>query len=239
MASTRHGGSWVCYVPHPKALIGIWINTSRAVTVALKISTPGVLEHEAAILQTLSSPADNSHPSRGKKHVLQLLDHFQIQGPNGTHDVLVTDVLVPMQYLNDFHIMDPKKTSYETLLALAYLSEHGVTSEWSMAVRLQVVMSYHGDTLHACCSQDLHADNIMFFSPGLAELTVQDWMHTISWISSCYFEDQSDYLPKYQVEAADLTDVVKSVMSKHGKEGIYAVVIDFGSGEIKSNLFGW
>jgi hypothetical protein len=51
------------------------------------------------------------------------------------------------------------------------------------------------------------------------------------------FEDQSDSLPKYLVEAADIMSVVKYVISKHGTEGIYAVVIDFGSGEIQINSF--
>ena len=83
--------------------------------VALKITTPDVPEvnHEAATLESLSSPAKNLH--RGQKHVLQLLDHFQIHGPNGIHDALVTDVLVPMQYLRDFGMLDPKRTSYETV----------------------------------------------------------------------------------------------------------------------------
>jgi hypothetical protein len=104
-------------------------------------------------------------------------------------------------------------------------------------------MSYHGDTL-LTYSQDLHADNIMFFFPGLAELTVEVWMRTLDY--PCLvpfvprnFEHQSDSLPKYLVETAEITDVVKSVMNKHGKEDIYAVVIDFGSGEIESNIFGW
>ena len=48
------------------------------------------------------------------------------------------------------------------------------------------------------------------------------------------FEEQIiDSLPKYLVETAEIEDVVKSVLDKHGKEGIYAVVIDFGSGETK------
>ena len=37
------------------------------------------------------------------------------------------------------------------------------------------------------CSQDLHADNIIFSFPGLAELNVQVWMHNIIWISRFQF----------------------------------------------------
>jgi len=102
-------------------------------------------------------------------------------------------------------------------------------------------MSYHDDTL-LTCSQDLHADNIVFALPGLAELTAQVWMRHLEdpdliAVIPRKFEDQSDSLPKYLVEAADIMTVVKSVISKHGTEGIYAVVIDFGSGEISMESF--
>jgi len=102
-------------------------------------------------------------------------------------------------------------------------------------------MSYHDDTL-LTCSQDLHADNIVFAFPGLAELSVQVWMRHLEdpdliAVIPRRFEDQSESLPKYLVEAADITSVVESVISKHGTEDIYAVVIDFGSGEIQINSF--
>ena len=45
------------------------------------------------------------------------------------------------------------------------------------------------------------------------------------------FEDQSDSLPRYLVASADMTNVVKSAIKEHESDGIYAVVIDFGSGE--------
>ena len=106
---------------------------------------------------------------------------------------------------------------------------------------VRLVISYHSDTL-LICSQDLHADNIVFSLPGLAELPVQVWMQSLEYpdlipVIPRSFEDQSDSLPKYLVEAADITNVVKSVMSKHGPEGIYAVVIDFGSGETQIKSF--
>ena len=50
-------------------------------------------------------------------------------------------------------------------------------------------------------------------------------------------ENHSNSQPKYVVEAADITNVVESVMNKHGKEGIYAVVADFGSGENSNQIF--
>lgn len=102
-------------------------------------------------------------------------------------------------------------------------------------------MSCHGDT-SLTRSQDLHADNIVFALPGLAELAVQVWMRHLEdpdliAVIPRRFEDHSDSLPKYLVEAADITSVVEYVINKHGTKGIYAVVIDFGSGEIQINSF--
>jgi len=75
--------------------------------------------HKAKIFQRLSAGTTQ----HGHKHILQLLDNFQIHGPNGTHEALVTDILVPMQYLHDLRIFDAKQTSYESILALAYLNQ--------------------------------------------------------------------------------------------------------------------
>ena len=96
--------------------------------------------------------------------------------------------------------------------------------------------------IYSLVSQDLHAENIVFSLPGLAELPVQVWNEILEYpelvpVIPRKFKDQSDSLPKYLVEAADITSVVRSVMSKHGTEGIYAVVIDFGSGEAQIKSF--
>jgi serine/threonine-protein kinase SRPK3 len=191
----------------------------------MKISRAEV-RHEAGIFQRLS--AGTSH--HGRKHVLQLLDNFQIHGPNGTHEALVTDILVPMQYLRDLRIFDSKRTSYESILAIAYLNQCGIIHGGTF-----ISLPSFVDPLIAC-PQDLHTDNIAFVLPGLAGLSAQTWMEALddpeaTPVIPRRFDDQSDSLPKYLVESADMTSVVKSVIKEHGSDGIYAVVIDFGSGE--------
>jgi len=182
--------------------------------------------HKAGIFQQLS--AGPSH--HGCKHVLQLLDHFHIHGPNGTHKALVTDILVSTQYLRDLCIFDTKRTSYESILTLAYLNQCGII-HGGMFLSLPSL----SDPLIAC-SQDLHMNNIVFVLPGLTQLSVQAWMvglddPDVIPVIPQKFDDQSDSLPKYLVESADMTNVVKSIIKEHGSDGIYAVVIDFGSGE--------
>ncbi|KAF8905830.1 kinase-like domain-containing protein [Gymnopilus junonius] len=173
--------------------------------VALKIAIADARgAHEASILLTLSS--DTSHP--GKKHILKLLDHFQIRGPNGVHEALVTDILIPWRHLRRFN--DAKRTSHQLLLALSYLKQQEVI---------------HGD---------LHMDNIAFVIPGQDRLTANAWIKELDIpfltpVLPCKLEDQTDNLPKYLVEAADTMSLVESHIKEHGRDGIYAVVVDFGS----------
>jgi serine/threonine-protein kinase SRPK3 len=61
-------------------------NVSLKVVVAEK---SGELGHELRILEHLKQT--DSHP--GRKHVLQLLDSFSVNGPNGRHLCLVFDAL--------------------------------------------------------------------------------------------------------------------------------------------------
>ncbi len=47
--------------------------------------------HEVGILQLISSSPNH----RGKEHIVQLLDSFSIEGPNGKHRCLVLELLGP------------------------------------------------------------------------------------------------------------------------------------------------
>src|ERR1700691_736792 len=63
--------------------------------VALKIIQASLTgdNHELQILQWLRSQP-RSHP--GSRHIIEILDWFQLQGPNGTHEVIVTEVVVSL-----------------------------------------------------------------------------------------------------------------------------------------------
>ena len=66
--------------------------------VAVKVTTAkpdGSLWRESAMLEAASKDQTDDTTN----HVLTLLDHFTLQGPNGTHSVLVTDVVVPILQL--------------------------------------------------------------------------------------------------------------------------------------------
>ena len=94
----------------------------------------------------------------------QLLDRFQVHGPNGIHDVLVTRCTRPHIF---FLHAGPQRTSYQSM---AGLSCHIIS--WRFFT--------HWHSRSFALNQALHADIIMFFSTGLAELTVPVWTHTFN-----------------------------------------------------------
>ncbi|KAG5633742.1 hypothetical protein H0H81_005603, partial [Sphagnurus paluster] len=166
---------------------------------------------EADILRHLC-PVDSDiseHP--GKQHVLRILDHFEIKGPNGTHQVLVTDVLLPLDSVREMGSKAPinsKKTCYESVLGLSYLTHKGVV---------------HGD---------LHTSNIAFSMPGLNALTGEK-VQSLLW-TNCLpvvprrLEEQSDSFPKYLIDRADFSALVKHLSAKNGACDMLAVITDFG-----------
>ena len=80
---------------------------------------------EFAILKRLATrPRD--HP--GANHIVQLHDFFHIQGPNGTHQVLVMDILSPAHSLRASSPLRTQSRSvcHQLLSGLAYLHQEGI-----------------------------------------------------------------------------------------------------------------
>ncbi|KAG5634409.1 hypothetical protein H0H81_002082, partial [Sphagnurus paluster] len=187
----------------------------RAVAMKITVADEDANSRREADILKYLFPADSDaseHP--GKQHVLRLLDHFEIKGPNGTHQVLVTDVLVPLESLQDMSLKDTsfdwKRACYESLLGLSYLAHKGIV---------------HGD---------LHTSNIAFSFPALNTLTGQKVASLMDMISFPVLprrmEDQSDSLPKYLIERADFFTLMGDLIGKHGTRGTHAVIVDFGLG---------
>jgi serine/threonine-protein kinase SRPK3 len=85
----------------------VWLaqktNPSKAF-VAVKITTAdGGLTREAAMLEAASNIKANRDGEQSS-HALTLLDHFTLRGPNGTHSVMVTEVVAPI-----LSLLSPKR----------------------------------------------------------------------------------------------------------------------------------
>ena len=86
------------------------------------------MNREIAIHRHLTSRS-GQHP--GSDHVLTLLDHFKVQGVNGEHDVLVSQVVGP--HLDDMFADDDtviqrsiKSLTRQVALGISFLHDCGV-----------------------------------------------------------------------------------------------------------------
>ena len=133
--------------------------------VALKIKTAETSEDnsELSILSYLSQQRNSDWMSR---HVITLLDYFQLQGPNGRHVCIVSEALSlsvsnvlwdTFEYFNGIVSVFPnwmaKRILRQVLFGLCFLHSPGVI---------------HGD---------IHLNNILFEVPNLASYTVKELEH--------------------------------------------------------------
>ena len=98
MGPTLHFG-WlvICYCPGAFTAYFVFNDTHLGFLscfVALNI-TIAEDSCEASILKYLAA----RDTGIGSQHIVELLDHFRIQGPNRSHNVFVTKVLVPLTAL--------------------------------------------------------------------------------------------------------------------------------------------
>lgn len=73
---------------------------SRFVALKITVADFPAVNHEARILKLLAY--DRPVNIEGSQNVLSLLDNFQIRGPNGTHEVYVTDVVASLSELQRY-----------------------------------------------------------------------------------------------------------------------------------------
>lgn len=105
--------------------------SEKWVTVKIKTANSSKQSRE---LHTLQSLADIAQGNLSSKCIVQLLDHFFHQGPNGTHQCLVFELLGPTvdAVVGDIHqsgdVLDPEtilRMSRQLLQAIAFMHEVG------------------------------------------------------------------------------------------------------------------
>jgi serine/threonine-protein kinase SRPK3 len=75
---------------------------SRFVALKIAVADTGENSCEAPILRFLAV----NDTGIGSQHIVKLLDNFHIQGPNGSHEVFVTEVLVPLTSLARYPVYE-------------------------------------------------------------------------------------------------------------------------------------
>ncbi|KAG9255598.1 serine protein kinase [Emericellopsis atlantica] len=103
--------------------------------VAVKISVSEWQSEQAnRQLQVMRTIATSSLQNAGAASVMKVLDHFELDGPNGTHECLVLELLGPsvsdivdVRFVGDrLPAALAKKVARQTLLGLDYLHQHGI-----------------------------------------------------------------------------------------------------------------
>ncbi|QDS72140.1 hypothetical protein FKW77_004169 [Venturia effusa] len=133
---------------------------NRYVAVKISVSERGERSREIKVLRALET-IDSGHP--GSRHLIQLLDHFQVTGPNGTHNCAVLELLgSSVPDLLDARFGGErlpgklaKAIAKQALLGLDYLHQQGIG---------------HGD---------LHTRNLAFAIPPVHSLSGEEFMQKL------------------------------------------------------------
>jgi serine/threonine-protein kinase SRPK3 len=92
------------------------------------------VQEKSRELKVLRTLARLNSEEAGSRHVMQLLDQFHIEGPNGKHECLVLEFLGPSvtdvldQRFNDERLPGTlaKISVQQALVGLAYLHKHNI-----------------------------------------------------------------------------------------------------------------
>ncbi|KAJ6568132.1 kinase-like domain-containing protein [Mycena sp. CBHHK59/15] len=178
--------------------------------VALKIATAdGLSTKEAECLRTVQR-----QPS---SHILTLADAFEMQGPNGVHTVLVTDVAAPVLSLlsSPRTVSWRKKVAYDLANAVAQLHASGIV---------------HGGTIR----QDLYLGNVGIAMPQLAEQDPEDVMqdldsYELTVVLPTDPKSSLPSLPAYLVVPCDMAAYYDRIAEMDDPQ---AKIFDFGSAHL-------
>jgi len=205
----------------------VWLaqktDSSRAFF-AVKVTTA-----EDGIDQTREAAMLAKAQTKDGAHILTLLDSFTLQGPNGTHAVLVTDIVVPMSLLL-FHDRTPrplwrKNAAHGLARALASLHATGIVHGGMLS------LSFIQDTTHR--PLDLHIGNFGFTFPQIADQDPHSLMqdldqHDMVIVLPISAAHQTPSLPAYVLLPCNLAKYYYEIA---GNDLPQMKILDFGSGE--------
>ncbi|KAI1279500.1 kinase-like domain-containing protein [Xylaria sp. FL0933] len=166
---------------------------------------------ETGVLRFISSLPNETHP--GREHIIQLLDSFYTEGPNGRHECLVLELLGP---------------SIPTA-AYSHFRDYRLPAQAARSIAHQVSVGVDFLGKLNICHGDIHAQNIVLAMPNLDSLKESEFIDTLGQpeISMIRRKDGSDvgiHVPPYAVQPTTFKkeDVLQSLRTPVAK------IVDFG-----------
>ncbi|KAF8981640.1 kinase-like domain-containing protein [Cyathus striatus] len=163
----------------------------------------------------------DSHP--GKDHVIRIFDTFIIQGPNGTHHCIVTELL-GISLSSDAVQAFYRKNRFKL--------PPDVTRKLAAQVALGVAYLHKCNIIHGYSIVDLHLGNVLFYSPefenaSLTELNLIYWEPSVLPIQ--YWNDKtpvplSIHRPATIAHPGHQSSLAKICLSSN----IHVKICDFG-----------
>lgn len=206
----------------------VWLaqkTDSSADFVAVKVpKADGIPTSELAMLQAAAKFQTNNGHSL---HVPTLLDYFTLRGPNGTHSVLVTDIIVPLYSLRPYNRRPLRCKTAARGLTQAVVSLHAAGIVHGGA------QSVHRVEILDDCSLDLHISNVGFALPLIADQDQRRVMQDLSpnevtLTVTVTAAQQTSSLPAYVLAPCELGAYYERIA---GKALPQTKIFDFGAGE--------
>ncbi|KAI0809938.1 kinase-like protein [Xylaria sp. FL0064] len=180
--------------------------------VAIKISMSETKNsRETGVLRLISSFPNDTHP--GREHIVQLLDNFSIEGPNGRYECLVLELLGPS-------ISDPIRS---------HLRDYRLPAQAARSIAHQVLVGVDFLAKLNISHGDIHTRNIALAMPNVDSLSESEFIETLGQpeIGQIRRRDGSDvefHVPPYAV----LPTTFKKEHVLQSLRAPVAKIIDFG-----------
>ncbi|KAJ7207197.1 kinase-like domain-containing protein [Mycena pura] len=151
--------------------------------------------------------------------VIQLLDAFEHTSPNGTHQVLVMEPVLPIDLFgcSEFRPRITREVLRQTVAAVALIHSRGIA---------------HYDMLDVHISEDIHAGNFGMAVPEVEPLSVVDiWNHTgrPEVLATLHTSNKLESFPSYLCTKMDLGGLLLSIAPEFTQRPLSMRILDLGN----------
>ncbi|KAF8902262.1 kinase-like domain-containing protein [Gymnopilus junonius] len=206
---------------------------------ALKVlSASASSSSELDVVLHLMNQQESNPLSEGAKYIVRFLDTFDVEGPNGTHHCIVTELLGPSlgcHEIEDIHDDGPPSPAYTKRIVaqiargVAYLHKCGVVHGGTFISQFSIVLPNI-----TVFFSDLHTGNILLCNPAMEQWSLQDFEYYYGKPHKLPPSPDSDSdilasspigLPQYLIPTPEPTPLLELCLSS--SESVHVKICDF------------